>query len=117
MNNLAGKLNKKIELWGNVETSEKNSINQNVWQEQKIKTMWAQIRPQTGSLLKRTAETELSRTTHKIIIRYTAEIKPDMWFIYRGERYNIIYILNPYFNNSYLEIFCEVYTEKKDDDY
>lgn len=37
MNNLAGKLNKKIELWGNVETAEKNSINQNVWQEQKIK--------------------------------------------------------------------------------
>ena len=65
--------------------------------------------PQTGSLLSgRTADTTLSRTTHKIVMRYCKDITPDMWFVYDGIRYNILYIMDPYLDHERLEIFCEV---------
>ena len=109
MKNLAGRLNRRVELWRHKETESTNILGQTAWEEEKIKTLWAEVRPQTGSLLsRRIADTNLSRTTHKITIRYTDGITPDMWIMARGERYNIIYILNPYLKNETLELFCEV---------
>jgi len=109
MRNLSGRLSKKIELWENVRTDEKNNLGMNIWHEQKIKSLWAEVRPQTGSLLTgRMAESELSRTTHKIIIRYDAEVTAEKWFLCDGVRYNILYVLNPYLQNDWLEVFCEV---------
>lgn len=71
--------------------------------------MWASVIPQTGSLLSgRAAETQLSRTTHKVVIRYRNDIKPDMWLMIGGQRYNILYILDPFLKHVSLEIFCEV---------
>lgn len=108
MRNLAGRLNRKIELWENVKTENLNAIGQTAWKEQKVCELWAEVRPQTGSLLNRTAETKLSRTTHKIIIRYNKEISPGMWFTADGQRYEILYILDPYLAHDTLEVFCEV---------
>lgn len=79
----------------------------------KVATMWASIVPQTGSLLAgRTNDTALSKTTHKIIVRYRDDILPSDWFMYNGERYNIIYISDPYASHERLEIFCEVLSTK-----
>lgn len=41
MNNISGRLNRKIELWQNVQTEEKNSIGQKKWEETKVKAVWA----------------------------------------------------------------------------
>jgi SPP1 family predicted phage head-tail adaptor len=108
MRNLAGRLNRKIELWENYQTDGVNAIGQTLWKQRKVRDLWAEVRPQTGNLLNRTAETKLSRTTHKIITRYTDIIKPGMWFIADGQRYDILYILDPYLQHNTLEIFCEV---------
>ena len=108
MRNIAGWLNRKIELWENYQTDGVNAIGQALWKQRKVRDLWAEVRPQTGSVLNRTAETKLSRTTHKIITRYTDIIKPGMWFIADGQRYEILYILDPYLQHNTLEIFCEV---------
>lgn len=109
MNNISGRLNRKIELWQHVQTEEKNSIGQKKWEETKVKDVWAEVKPQTGSLLSgRAAESTLSRTTHKITVRYDSSITPGMWFMAGGQRYEILYILNPYLTGEVLEIFCEV---------
>lgn len=109
MRNLSGRLNRKIEFWKHTITEERNEIGQKIWKEEKAKTVWAEVRPQTGSLLSgRAAGTELERTTHKITIRYDSEVQPDWWIVARGERYQILYILNPYLANETLELFCEV---------
>lgn len=111
MGNLAGRLKHKIEIWENVITDNDNILGQKIWEPKLVKKKWAEIIPQTGSLLNnRLADTSISRTTHKIIVRYDADIKTDMWITVRGERYNILYILNPYLRNEWLEIFCEVLT-------
>jgi SPP1 family predicted phage head-tail adaptor len=51
----------------------------------------------------------LADVTHKIKVRYEAgkDITEEMWIIYKGHRFDINYILNPYFANEYLEIFCQ----------
>lgn len=106
---LTSMLNRKIELWHNGKATEKNELGQYDIVDTKLKDIWAGVIPQTGSLLSgRSADTALTETTHKIITRYRTDIKPDMWFVYSGQRYNILYILDPYNNHERLEIFCKV---------
>lgn len=74
-----------------------------------IKSVWASLVPQTGTLQKQQAETILTNVTHKVIIRYSAglDITKDMQLQYKGRRYDIRYILNPFERNETLEIFCQ----------
>ena len=112
-----GRLNKKVQIWGKIKAidSEGNQeidvLNQEIDEPVCISTVWAEIVPKTGSMLSgRAADTVLSRTTHMIKIRYKAEYErlkaSNNWLVYDGHRFNIDYILNPYFSNEFLEIFC-----------
>ncbi|MEH6940781.1 phage head closure protein [Bacillus sp. JJ722] len=100
------KLNKRIDVYGNKEFI--NELNESSFKFGKIKTIWASIVPQTGSLQKQVADTILTNVTHKIIVRYTAgkEITKEMEIHYKNHKFEIKYILNPYFANETLEIFC-----------
>lgn len=105
-NVITNKLNKRIEVWGKIKT--KNEIGEVDYSEGKIKTIWAALIPQTGNMQKGQVETILSNTTHKIIVRYGSgkDITQDMWLMYKGHRFDINYIINPYFQNETFEIFC-----------
>lgn len=106
-----GKLKHKVDLWGMTEFD--NELLESDVRAGKIKTIHAEIIPQTGSSANRQGvDTILTNVTHKIIVRYNAgkDITPSMWFMYRGHRMNIRYIQNPYFSNEKLEIFCEEVT-------
>jgi len=88
---------------------EKDETGQYPAEEQTVAAVWCQVVPQTGSLLTgRPGETVLARTTHKIVMRYRKDITPDMWVEVDGERYDILYILDPYLKHISLELFCEV---------
>lgn len=101
-----GKLNKKVEIWGKVKGS--NTLNQTTLEDRSLKTVWAAVIPQTGRLLTQPADTFLSNVTHKIIIRYSAypNLSPKMWIKYKGKRFDIDYVLNPYENDETLEVFA-----------
>lgn len=106
-----GTMNKRVELWQRQKLSQTNEAGQEQYQDAKVATFWAQLRPQTGSLLSgRTAGTAISKTTHKVICRYRTGVGADMWLLYGGQRYNIIYVLDPYEKHQTLEMFCEVVT-------
>ena len=106
--NLTTILNRRVELWGNVISQTKNALGQYPKEEKKKMDLWAAIIPQTGSMLQgRTDETALTRTTHKLVIRYGEGVKPSDWFIYKGQRYDVLYTLDPYANHERLEVFCE----------
>lgn len=73
--------------------------------------VWCSVVPQTGSLLHgRAAETDLARTTHKIVIRYRPGITAAMWVAVGGARYDILYVMDPFQRHETLELFCEVLT-------
>jgi SPP1 family predicted phage head-tail adaptor len=105
---MAERLNKRIDIWGNNVKFE-NEVGESDYGPGLIRSIWAEIIPQTGSLQKQQANTILSNVTTKIKVRYGAgkEITQDMWFIYNGHRFDIKYILDPYFSHQFLEIFCE----------
>ena len=43
MRNLAGRLNRKIELWENVKTESVNAIGQTKWEGRKVRDLWAEV--------------------------------------------------------------------------
>ena len=106
---LSSHLNQRAEIWKNGVSDTKDALGQYPQKDQLVATVWAGVVPQTGSLLSgRAAETQLTRTTHKVIIRYRKDVTADMWLMIGGARYDILYILDPYLRHEWLEIFCEV---------
>lgn len=105
----AGKM-KPMELWADV--NDTNELLETSVKPKFQRIVWGEIIPQTGSLQRAQADTIISKCTHKIKMRYGSgkDIKQDMWFMYRGHRLDIKYILNPYFKDESLEIFCEEVT-------
>lgn len=106
---LTSKLQSKAVIRKMAPTAEKDELGQYPVAPTTVATVWCQVVPQTGSLLNgRAGETQLSRTTHKVVIRYRKDVTPDMWLEIEGDRYDILYILDPYLKHISLEIFCEV---------
>ena len=105
----AGKM-KPMELWADV--NDTNELLETSVKEKKLRIVWGEIIPQTGTMQRAQADTIISRCTHKVKMRYGSgkDIKQDMWFMYRGHRLDIKYILNPYFKDESLEFFCEEVT-------
>lgn len=102
-----GKLNCRISVYGNVKVT--NELEETTYDFKEIKKIWAAIIPQTGALQSQQADTILTNVTHKIIMRFTAgkDITKDMQIHFRNRKFEIKYILNPYFKNETLEIFCQ----------
>lgn len=96
-----------IDIHSNVKIT--NELKETSYKFAKLKSIKANIIPQTGSLQKQQADTILTNVTHKIVVRYIAgkDITKDMQILFRGHRFEIKFILNPYFKNEFLEIFCQ----------
>lgn len=101
------KLQHKVNVYANLKVE--NEIGEKSYKFTELKKIWAAIIPQTGTLQRQEAETILTNVTHKIIVRYNAgkDITKDMQIYFRNHKFEIKYILNPYFNNETLEIFCQ----------
>lgn len=107
--NLASDLRHRAAIRRMGRATEKDALGQYPVAPETVATVWCSVTPQTGSLLSgRPAETQLSRTTHKVVIRYRRGITADMWLEIAGETYDILYILDPYLRHESLELFCEV---------
>lgn len=78
-----GKLKHRVEVWGKQDIQ--NELLETDYKPGKIKTIWAEIIPQTGNMQRAQADTILTTCTHKVKIRYNTgkDITPDMWFMYR----------------------------------
>lgn len=106
---LSSILNRRAKIMKNGTSSTMDVLCQYPQKDTEVATVWCGVIPQTGSLLSgRVAETQLSRTTHKVVIRYRSDVKSDMWLVIDGERYDILYVIDPYLQHERLEIFCEV---------
>jgi SPP1 family predicted phage head-tail adaptor len=102
----SGELRNRIDIYGNVKKV--NELLETTYEYGKTASIWGAVVPQTGSLQKQQVETILTNVTHKIIVRYSAgkDITKDMQIIFRNKKFEIKYILNPYFANETLEFFC-----------
>ena len=103
---ISNKLKKMVNVYGIVDGV--NELGEVEKRYDIIKNISAAIIPQTASLQKQQADTILANVTHKVIVRHGSgkDITNDMKLKYRDKTFDIKYILNPYFNNEFLEIFC-----------
>lgn len=101
-----GELNRRIEVHGNKPIL--NELKETSFEFGKIKTVWAAIVPQGGSVQKKAADTVETSITHKITVRYSAgkTITKDMRLVYKGRVFEIDSIINPLESNEKLEINC-----------
>lgn len=103
------RLNRRAEIRVKARSAEKDELGQYPVVEKTIAEVWCGVTPQTGSMLSgRQADTILTRTTHKVTIRWRDDVTPEMWLIIDGTRFDILYISDPYLRHEVLEIFCEV---------
>ena len=103
-----GKLNRKITFFRHEATNNMTELGADEMAERSFYSCWASIEPRTGSLLSgRAADTMLSKTTHKITIRYNPDIDYSCWIMYAGRRFDIDYISDPHFDKRYLELFVQ----------
>lgn len=104
---LASRLKNRIEIWTPGEIEGEYGIEPDP---KKVKTIWANIVPQSGSLINGEANTEYNNTKFKIKVRKT-DLKSSYYIMFQGRRYDIDYILPDYKNNNFIEILATLRTE------
>ena len=103
------RLNRQCTIKVKAKSPEKDALGQYPIIDTVVADVWCGVTPQTGTMLSgRQADTILTRTTHKVTIRYRDDIGPEMWLEIDGVRYEILYIMDPYLRHEVLELFCEV---------
>ena len=106
MNDLVERLTNKVEVWGNVPC--KNELGEVDYETQKIKSIWAEIKPISGSVKTVTGDIIQVDMKYKLTIRANAikELKNDMFFVYKGQKYNIDYSIPNFKYKDSVEIYC-----------
>ncbi|MDU0200160.1 phage head closure protein [Paenibacillus sp. MAH-36] len=100
-----GKLDKRVDLWGN--TTVKNEIGANSNKPGKIRSLWAQIENVAGGTSERAGvDTNKNTTTQRITVRYRKDITANNWIMFRGHRFEIDYVDDMYYRQDKLILHC-----------
>lgn len=108
---LISKLNSRLDVYGKIE--KENELGEKDYSYGKAKTIWAEITPSGGSIKNSQGNTSYSDISHKILIRENSitNLTNDMYFMFKGQRYDIKYF-NPNFKyRDSIEIFCSLVVE------
>lgn len=102
-----GKLNKKIEIVEITRTQNANGY----WTdpvEHVVHRCWAQFSRTSGKELRRN-DADYSEISVRFLIRWTSKpISRKMLVLYRGQRYEILYLNNYGDSNDYIEIVAKL---------
>lgn len=108
---LADRLNNRIDVYEKVPFE--NELGEKDYTYTKTKSVWAEITPGSGSVNNEQGNMISANVSHKIIIRSNSipGLTNDMYFIFKGQRYDIKYF-NPNFKyKDTIEIMCELVIE------
>lgn len=111
MQSITKKLNCKAELWGLVPFE--NELGEQDKKEGKIKDIYCNILPASATQKGSSTVNETIEHSHKIMCRARSikEPKVDMFFKYKGLRYEFIY-WDPDFNkNEFMNVFTKLVIE------
>lgn len=80
---------------------------------ERTQTVWAEITPTSGRENILEGKTTQVNITHKITLRNGAIKKPrnDMFFEYKGQRYEVMYFMPHYRRNDLVEFYCRLKLE------
>lgn len=111
MDNLSKRLNCLIDVYG--KTQIENELGEVDYDYSKLKSVWSGILP-TGGTLKTTEGNYIyAEVSHKITIRANAipNLTNDMYFMYKGQRFDIKFTQPNYKYKDSIEIMCGLVVE------
>ncbi len=84
---------------------------------EKVQTVWAEITPTSGRENTLDGNSIQASITHKVTVRTGAIKKPrnDMYFEYKGQRYEVMYFMPYYRKNDLIEFYCKLIIEGEND--
>lgn len=109
--NLSSRLNCKINVYGKIKIE--NELGEGDYRYGRIKSIWAEIIPSSGNVRNGEGNTSYTDINYKFVIRSNSikNITNDMYFMFKGQRYDIKYF-NPNFKyRDSIEIFCSLVVE------
>lgn len=106
---LSSRLNCRVDLYG--KTPSTNELEETTFVYSKVKTIWAEILQENGSTQKGEGNTMYSEVSHKFTIRTGTTISNDMYFMFKGQRYDIKYFNPNYKFRDRIEVFCSLVVE------
>lgn len=106
MDNLTKRLKNRIEVWGNIKIE--NELGEVDYKEEKIKSIWAEIKCVTGSVKTTAGDIIQVDMKYKFTIRSNSikELKNDMYLKYKGQKYNIDYSISNFKYKDCIEVYC-----------
>ncbi|MHC1723048.1 MAG: head-tail adaptor protein [Aminipila sp.] len=108
---LSSRLNRRIDVYGRKKII--NKLGEDDFTYEKIKSVWAEIIPSGGSLQSGEGNTTYADISHKFTVREKAisNLSNDMYFIFKGQRYDVKYFNPNYKFRDRIEIFCSLIVE------
>ena len=109
---LSSRLTNRIDVYGKIKIE--NELGETDYKYEKLKTIWAEIMPESGNVQSGEGKTEYANINYKFVIRSSAlsELSNDMYFVFKGQRYDIQYFNPNYKYRNCIEIFCKLVIEK-----
>lgn len=108
---LSNRLRNQVDLYGKIKIE--NELGEVDYDFAKIKSIWAEITPQTGRTVTVVGNVEYEEVTYKFVVRAGAipKIENSMYFMFKGQRYDINYFNPNYKYRDTIEIICKLVME------
>lgn len=108
MDNLSRKLNNKIDVYEKKQIE--NELGEVDFEYSKVKSIWCEIKPTTGSIKTVVGDIIQVDMKYKITIRSNSikELTNDMYFMYKEQRFDIDYLIPNFKYKDSIEIYCNL---------
>lgn len=90
-----------------------NELKETTYEYRPERTVWAQIVPASGRAAALEGDMERSEITHRVRLRASAcpVIDQGMYFMFRGQRYDVLYGYPIYNRGGWMELYCRLVVE------
>lgn len=114
-NDILERLRHRIDVFSRTEI--KTEFGEITYLYERTQTVWAEITPTSGRENTIPGNSLQETITHKITVRNRAIKKPrnDMYFVFKGQRYEVMYFMPHYRRNDLIEFYCKLIIEGEND--
>ncbi len=114
-NNILGRLRHRIDVF--LKAEDKTEFEELTYDYKKVSSVWAEIVPKSGKENTVGGDAVQVSVTHKITVRNGAVKEPrnDMYFVFKGQKYEVLYFMPHYKKNDLIEFYCKLIIETEED--
>lgn len=96
-------------------TEGENDLGETTMEYQPERSVWANIVPVSGRTADLEGGMERAEITHRATVRSSScpAVRRGMYFVFRGQRYDILYSYPIYNRGGWLELYCRLVVEDR----